>query len=125
MVLELLFRFFQNFFRSVKYTIMGDSAIVKSDSFSHVIIPPIPKLADMHMYWVWRMLIKSYLAAIGLWAGNHPKESAHTKFVLLSTLEIWIVRREYDDMTSKSIFEDLEQRYGSNNSRRQSENSFI
>ncbi|KQS39090.1 uncharacterized protein LOC26526811 [Drosophila erecta] len=125
MVFGLIFRFFQNLFRSVKYSIMGDSADVKLDPFSHVIVPPIPKLADMHMYWVWRMLIKSYLTATGLWSGNHPKESAHAKFVLLSTLEIWVVRKEYDDMTSKSIFEDLEERYANNNNRRQSVNSYF
>jgi len=51
---------------------MGDCADAKL--VSRVTVPPIPKLGDMHMYWVWRMLIKSYLDAIGLWSGNHPKE---------------------------------------------------
>nr|NP_650537.3 uncharacterized protein Dmel_CG42446 [Drosophila melanogaster]AAN13706.3 uncharacterized protein Dmel_CG42446 [Drosophila melanogaster] len=123
MVFRSIFRFFQNLFRSVKYSIMGDCADAKL--VSRVTVPPIPKLGDMHMYWVWRMLIKSYLDAIGLWSGNHPKESAHTKFVLLSTLEIWVVRREYDEMSSRSIFEDLEERYAiTNNDKRDSMYNF-
>ncbi|XP_044313157.1 uncharacterized protein LOC108039738 [Drosophila rhopaloa] len=100
---------------SVKYSIMGDSNDVSHADFkiNQVIVPPIPKLGDSQMFWTWRMLIKAYLSAIGLWSKNYPKESAHTKFVLLSTVEMWVLRKEYDDMTCKCIFEDLEGRYSS------------
>ncbi|KAH8353874.1 hypothetical protein KR084_009959, partial [Drosophila pseudotakahashii] len=119
-----IFRFFQNLFRSVKYSIMGDSADVKPELISQVVVPPIPKLGDSHLYWMWRMLVKSYLAAIGLWSRDLPKESPHTKFVLLSTLEIWVIRKEYDVMSSRAIFEYLEQRYAAGPSRNTSIDSF-
>ncbi|XP_037732085.1 uncharacterized protein LOC119562979 [Drosophila subpulchrella] len=125
MVFGSIFRFFQNLFWSVKYSIMGDSSDVKPDSINQVIVPPIPKLGDSHLFWMWRMLIKTYLAAIGLWSRDYPKESPHAKFVLLSTLEIWAIRREYDVMTCRAIFEDLERRYAAPASRTNSVESFM
>ncbi|XP_017062469.1 uncharacterized protein LOC108102241 [Drosophila ficusphila] len=124
MVFGFVFQSLQNLLRSVKSTIMGDSSN-KTDSIANVIVPPIPKLGDAHMYWMWRMLIKAYLSAIGLWNKNLPKECAHTKFVILSTLEVWVLRKEYEDMTCRSIFEDLESRYRSTAIQRRSEECFI
>ncbi|XP_016948881.1 uncharacterized protein LOC108023751 [Drosophila biarmipes] len=125
MVFGSIFRFFQNLFRSVRYTIMGDSSEVKPDLLNQVIVPPIPKLGDSHLYWMWRMLIKTYLAAIGLWSRNLPRESPHAKFVLLSTLEIWAIRKEYDVMSCRAIFEDLEQRFAAPASRNNSMDSIM
>jgi len=143
MVFGSIFRFFQNLFRSVKYSIMGDFSDVKPDLINQVIVPPIPKLGDSHLFWMWRMLIKTYLAAIGLWTRDYPKEvkrtfvlfktlpnfslfqSPHAKFVLLSTLEIWAIRKEYDVMTCRAIFEDLERRYAAPASRNNSMDSII
>ncbi|XP_017111092.1 uncharacterized protein LOC108135060 [Drosophila elegans] len=126
MVLRSILGFFQNLFRSVSYTIMGDSGDVSTDTkLFQVIVPPIPKLGDSHMFWSWRMLVKTYLSAIGLWSKNQPTESPHTKFVLLSTLEMWVLRKEYDDMSCRSIFEDLDERFTSGVDRRNSREIFI
>ncbi|KAH8418504.1 hypothetical protein KR009_010275 [Drosophila setifemur] len=113
MVINYEFGFVLNFFRHIKSWIMGDSIIEKSEMVSacDIKVPPISKLGDAHGYWVWRMLLKSYLEAIGLWSGNLPKECAKTKFILLSTLEIWVLKREYEDLTCTLILEDLKDRY--------------
>ncbi|XP_017076532.2 uncharacterized protein LOC108111522 [Drosophila eugracilis] len=117
MVFGYILRFLQNLFTSIKYKIMGDTAEETGDLLCNVIVPPIPKLGDAHTYWIWRLLIKSYLTAIGLWSRGHPKECAHAKFVILSSLEIWVLRKEYDDMSCKAIFENLEERFSVSNTR--------
>lgn len=55
---------------------MGDTHDVKPPTCPQtpVVVPPIPKLGDTHSYWIWRMLIKSYLKAMGLWSRDRPKE---------------------------------------------------
>ncbi|XP_017016734.1 uncharacterized protein [Drosophila kikkawai] len=123
MILDFIVRFFQNFFRYFWNRRMGDSISESkpAQASPNIIIPPIPKLGDTHTYWIWRMLVKNYLKALGLWNRERPKECAHSKFVILSTVEIWVLRQEYDDFTCVAIFDDLQARYGqsNNNNKRQ------
>ncbi|XP_064550079.1 uncharacterized protein LOC135436413 [Drosophila montana] len=79
---------------------------------SRVQVPNIPKLADNNNYWPWRILLRSYLDAVGLWSNNHPDDCPRSKFILLSTLETWLILREYETKTAVDIFNDLETRYG-------------
>ncbi|XP_030556494.1 uncharacterized protein LOC115759645 [Drosophila novamexicana] len=72
----------------------------------------IPKLSDDNNYWQWRVLLRSYLDARGLWCGDCPDECPKSKFILLSTLEAWLILREYETKTASDIFKDLESRYG-------------
>ncbi|XP_034660058.1 uncharacterized protein LOC117896113 [Drosophila subobscura] len=88
---------------------MGDMSS-KNGVFG-LLSPSIAKLGDEDNYWTWRILIRSYLEALGLWAGNFPKEGPQTKFILLSTLEMWIFKREYEHSSCKQIFQDLEERF--------------
>ncbi|KAH8361721.1 uncharacterized protein LOC110191218 [Drosophila serrata] len=129
MILDFIIRFFQNLFRSFRrssvHRRMGDSISENKPILvsTNVIVPPIPKLGDTHTYWIWHMLVKNYLKALGLWSRDRPKECAHSKFVILSTVEMWVLRQEYDDFTCVAIFDDLHNRYGQQN--RTSGNSYI
>ncbi|KAH8288722.1 hypothetical protein KR054_008682 [Drosophila jambulina] len=129
MVLDFIFRFFKNLFRlfrrSSAQETMGDSIGEGKPTMvaSNIIVPPIPKLGDTHTYWIWHMLVKNYLKAMGLWSRDRPKECAHSKFVILSTVEMWVLRQEYDNFSCVAIFDDLHNRYSQQN--RQSSNSYI
>jgi len=37
-------------------------------------VPEIPRLSDSNNYWYWRILLRAYLDAVGLWSGNAPIE---------------------------------------------------
>ncbi|XP_022213529.1 uncharacterized protein LOC111068387 [Drosophila obscura] len=88
---------------------MGDRSS-KAGGFG-VMSPAIGRLGDEDNYWTWRILIRSYLEALGLWAGNFPREGPQAKFILLSTVEVWVLKREYEHSSCKQIFQDLEQRF--------------
>ncbi|XP_003736761.2 uncharacterized protein [Drosophila pseudoobscura] len=99
------------YFRVLRvYPNMGERSS-KSGYLGSVTIPPIGKLGDQDNYWTWRILIRSYLEALGLWAGNFPREGPQAKFILLSTVEIWILKREYEHFNCKQIYQDLEKRF--------------
>ncbi|EDV43443.2 uncharacterized protein Dana_GF16521 [Drosophila ananassae] len=116
MVIQFIFGFVQNLIKYIKSLIMGDTYAPprgKSEAGEIAMVhnPPISKLGDSHGYWTWKMMLKIYLQAVGLWVGDKPKECARTKFMILSTLEVWVIRREYEDLTCQSILQDLEDRY--------------
>lgn len=59
---------------------MGDTFSPKSGNkvdvgeIAAVHNPPITKLGDSHGFWSWKMMLKIYLQAVGLWVGDKPKE---------------------------------------------------
>ncbi|XP_034475549.1 uncharacterized protein LOC117782635 [Drosophila innubila] len=75
-------------------------------------VPDIPRLSDSNNYWYWRILLRAYLDAVGLWSGNAPIECAQSKFILLSTLELWLISRDYETKSAIGIFNDLHLRFG-------------
>ncbi|XP_034117132.1 uncharacterized protein LOC132786033 [Drosophila nasuta] len=83
----------------------------KSDVFN-IQVPNIPKLSDSHNYWYWRILLRAYLEAIGLWSGNAPLECPQSKFILLSTIELWLLSRDYEAIGAIALFNDLYLRFG-------------
>ncbi|KAH8242772.1 hypothetical protein KR032_002151 [Drosophila birchii] len=118
MVLDFIIRFFQNLLRFFRrrslHERMGDSIAENKpvSALPNIVVPPIPKLGDTHTYWIWHMLVKSYLKAMGLWYRDRPKECPHSKFVILSTVEMWVLKKEYDDLPCVAIFDDLQHRFG-------------
>ncbi|XP_017848081.1 uncharacterized protein LOC108603633 [Drosophila busckii] len=92
------------------FNIMGDSTS-KLPPNNCIHVPDLPKLCDNDTYWKWRILLRAYLDAIGLWSGNAPLKCPQSKFIILSTLELWIIDKEYENKDAKAIFEDLERRY--------------
>ncbi|KAH8321982.1 hypothetical protein KR074_001158 [Drosophila pseudoananassae] len=119
MVIQFIFGLVQNFIQYLKRLIMGDTysprrcSPSKQDVAESGIVhtPPITKLGDAHGFWSWKMMLKIYLQAVGLWAGDKPKECAKTKFMILSSLEMWVLRKEYEDLNCESILQDLEDRF--------------
>ncbi|KAH8311635.1 hypothetical protein KR044_007298, partial [Drosophila immigrans] len=82
----------------------------KMDAFS-LQVPNIPKLSDSFNYWYWRILLRAYLDALGLWSGNAPVDCPQSKFILLSTIEVWLLTRDYETISAKAIFNDLYSRF--------------
>ncbi|KAH8359422.1 hypothetical protein KR093_006546, partial [Drosophila rubida] len=74
-------------------------------------VPNIPKLSDAQNYWYWRILLRAYLDALGLWSGNAPLECPQSKYIILSTLELWLLYRDYETISAKDLFNDLYLRY--------------
>ncbi|KAH8329765.1 hypothetical protein KR074_003816 [Drosophila pseudoananassae] len=72
----------------------------------------IPRLYGSQNYWQWRVLLKTYLEANDLWKHNEPKESPHTKFIILATVEGDKIEPAYEDQTCSYIFQNLETRFG-------------
>ncbi|KAH8295226.1 hypothetical protein KR018_008865 [Drosophila ironensis] len=116
MVIKFFLSLVNSLLGSLKRLIMGDSADLSSKKLQGsdtciVNVPPIAKLGDSHGLWSWLLLITTYLEAIGLWSEDKPKECAKTKFVILSSIEPWVLRREYSDFTCESILKDLTNRF--------------
>ncbi|EDV92893.1 GH18580 [Drosophila grimshawi] len=70
----------------------------------------IPKLYGPENFWHWRMLIHSYLESFDMWK-DHPKDCPQAKFIILACIQADKIEPGYDEMSSKQIFKNLEERF--------------
>lgn len=57
------------------HNIMGNSPSISgkpTEASINVSMPDLPRLSDNNNYSHWRILLRAYLDAIGLWAGKAP-----------------------------------------------------
>lgn len=65
------------------FNIMGSNKPTSYRTATGVAVPDIVRLSDKNNYWYWRVLIQSYLEAIGLWSDNAPvdvSDAVHAVF---------------------------------------------
>ncbi|XP_034489549.1 uncharacterized protein LOC117793354 [Drosophila innubila] len=63
----------------------------------------IPKLKSRENYVLWRMVLRNYLEANDLWLHGQPKNTPHARFIILTTVESFLVLPEFDHYTASEI----------------------
>ncbi|KAL7740145.1 hypothetical protein ACLKA6_003863 [Drosophila palustris] len=74
-------------------------------------VPDIPRLSDSNNYWYWRILLRAYLDALGLWSGNAPIECAQKVWTLSQTRSHLLIKLTHAT-AAICLFCNMSQTYG-------------